>query len=148
MRVFLTTIFVCLFIVPVLSQEKEIPYTLADRDRLIQVETKMEAGFEAMDAKFEAMDDKFEAMDDKIDSNSATLNARMDRLDAKFDTFFTWGFGMVLGAIFALFGFILWDRRSTIAPVKREQEKVVETLREIGKSNETIREALKKAALW
>ena len=109
MKAILSTIFVFAFLVNGFSQEKEVSYTLADRDKLIQVETKVEA------------------LDDKIDRLDATLTARMDRMESKFDTYFTWGFGMVLGAIFALFGFILWDRCSTIAPVKWEQ-KPFETL--------------------
>ncbi len=111
------------------SQEQGIPYTLADRDRLIQVETKLEA------------------LEKKIDKLDSSVNVRIDRLEDKFDTYFTWGFGLVLGAIFALFGFIIWDRRTTIAPVKREQDKVIEALRELGKTNEQVREVLKKVAL-
>jgi len=72
----------------------------------------------------------------------------MDRMEDTFQTYFTWGFGMVLGAIFALFGFILYDRRTTVAPVKRELDKTLEALRDMGKEDTNIREALKKIALW
>ena len=119
------------------SQEQVVPYTLADRDRLIQVEVKLEA-----------LDKKIDKVEINLHARMDGLNARMDRMEDKFDTYFTWGFGMVLGAIFALFGFIIWDRRTTIAPVKREQDKLVEALRELGKTNEQVREALQKVALW
>ncbi len=115
------------------SQQQEVPYTLADRDRLIQFE-----------AKFDALNGRMDQLDKRMDQ----LDKRMDRLEDKFDTYFTWGFGMVLGAIFALFGFILYDRRTTVAPVKRELDKTLEALRELGKEDTKIREALKKVALW
>jgi septation ring formation regulator EzrA len=109
-----------------IAQQQEVPYTLADRDRMIQVEAKVDA----LSARF-----------DQIDK-------RIDRMEDKFDTYFTWGFGLVLGAIFALFGFIIFDRRTTLAPVKREQDKLLEVLKELGKEDAKIREALKKVALW
>ena len=126
-------------ILPVFSQESNqaVPYTLADRDRLIKVETKLDA-----------LEIRVDQLDNRINKLDESINKRIDRLEDKFDTYFTWGFGMVLGAIFALFGFILYDRRTTLAPVKREQDKVIETLRELGKHDTKIREALKKAALW
>ncbi len=130
-------------IVPVFAQDNNqaVPYTLADRDRLIKVETKL-------DALESRVDDLDKNLNNRIDQLDKTLNNRIDRLEDNFNTYFTWGFGMVLGAIFALFGFILYDRRTTLAPVKREQDKVIETLRELGKEDSKIREALKKAALW
>jgi hypothetical protein len=108
------------------AQQQEVPYTLADRNRMIQVEAKVDA----LSARFDQVD------------------RRIDRMEDKFDTYFTWGFGLVLGAIFALFGFIIFDRRTTLAPVKREQDKLLEVLKELGKEDAKIREALKKVALW
>jgi len=107
-------------------QQQEVPYTLADRDRMIQVETKVDA----LSARFDQVD------------------KRIDRLEDKFDTWFTRGFGLVLVTIIALFGFIIFDRRTTLAPVRREQEKLLEVLKELGKEDVKIREALKKVALW
>jgi len=108
------------------AQQQEVPYTLADRDRMIQVETKVDA----LSARFDQVD------------------KRIDRLEDKFDTWFTRGFGLVLVTIIALFGFIIFDRRTTLAPVRREQEKLLEVLKELGKEDVKIREALKKVALW
>lgn len=132
MKHLVAQLLVLILILPVFSQEsnQSVPYTLADRDRLIKVETKLDA------------------LEMRVDKLDESLNERIDRLEDNFNTYFTWGFGMVLGAIFALFGFILYDRRTTLAPVKREQDKVIETLRELGKNDTKIRDALKKAALW
>ena len=139
MKRFIIQIVLFILIVPVFSQESNqaVPYTLADRDRLIKVEKKLDALEIRVDKLDESLNKRIDGLEDKI-----------NRLEDKFDTYFTWGFGMVLGAIFALFGFILYDRRTTLAPVKREQDKVIETLRELGKHDTRIRDALKKAALW
>jgi hypothetical protein len=124
-KLFILAIFFAFSFISI-AQQQEVPYTLADRDRMIQVEAKVDA----LSARF-----------DQIDK-------RIDRMEDKFDTYFTWGFGLVLGAIFALFGFIIFDRRRTLAPVKREQDKILEVLKELGKEDAKIREALKKMALW
>jgi hypothetical protein len=36
-------------------------------------------------------------------------------LEDKFDTCFLWGFGLVLMSVFGLIGFIIYDRRTTLA---------------------------------
>lgn len=123
------------------GQTQEVPYTLADRDKMIQIEAKLD-GLTRDINKVE------QSLNNKIDNADANLNKRMDRLEDKFDTYFTWGFGMVLAGIFGLFGFIIYDRRSVITPVKREQDKMLEALRMLAKEDTKIREALKKAALW
>jgi len=126
------------------SQQVEVPYTLADRDRLIQVEAKVDA----LNLRIDQLEKRIDQLDNRIDQVEQGLNNRIDRLEDKFDTYFTWGFGLVLGAIFALFGFIIYDRRTTLAPVKREQDKILEALRTLGKDDIKLQEALKKVALW
>jgi hypothetical protein len=122
------------FALPVISQQQQpTPYTMADRDRLIQVE-----------AQVSSLNQRFDDMNNRFDD----MNNRLDRLEDKFDTYFTWGFGLVLGAIFALMGFVIWDRRTTLSPVVQQQERILLALKEMSKDNSTIREALKKAALY
>ncbi len=130
-KVFLVTILMVINTTVLHAQEQqEVPYTLADRDRLIQVETKQDA------------------LSDRLDKFEENINNRIDRLEDKFDTYFTWGFGLVLAGLFALFGFIIYDRRTAITPVKREQDKMLEALKTLAKEDAKIKEALKKAALW
>ncbi len=154
MKRLLIPVFIIFFVITAFSQENNqaVPYTLADRDRLIKVETKLDALESRVDDLNKNLNNRIDQLDknlnNRVDQLDKNLNNRIDRLEDKFDTYFTWGFGMVLGAIFALFGFILYDRRTTLAPVKREQDKLIESLRELGKEDSKIREALKKAALW
>ncbi|MBC8485512.1 MAG: hypothetical protein H8D45_05670 [Bacteroidetes bacterium] len=142
MKRFIISIVFLISVITVIAQDnyQAVPYTLADRDRLI----KVEANVEALEKRIDQMD---QSLNNRIDQVEQSLGNRIDRLEDKFDTYFTWGFGLVLGAIFALFGFIIYDRRTTLAPVKREQDKVIEVLKELSKKDSNIREALKKVAL-
>ncbi len=153
MKRFIISIVFLISVITVIAQDnyQAVPYTLADRDRLIKVEANVEALEKRIDQMDQSLNNRIDQMDqslnNRIDQVEQSLGNRIDRLEDKFDTYFTWGFGLVLGAIFALFGFIIYDRRTTLAPVKREQDKVIEVLKELSKKDSNIREALKKVTL-
>ena len=108
------------------EQQVVVPYTLADRDRAIRTEARIES----MEAR----------MND--------LQAQMISLQTKFDSYFMWGFGMVLMSIFGLVGFIIYDRRTTLAPVEGKTERIIKALRERAEKDPVLMEALKNTALW
>ena len=89
MKKLLILVFVLLFSGILKAQEQQIPYNQNDRDRMVRVETKVEA-----------------------------MQSQINRLEDKFDSYFMWGFGLVLMSIFGLIGFIIYDRRTTLAPVE------------------------------
>ena len=136
-----------LFNIALISKAKEtvVPYTLEDRDRLIRVEAEqkslrnemislrneMNARFESIDKRFESMDKRFESMDKRFES--------MERQFADLKTFLYWGFGVLFTFMAALMGFVLWDRRTVLAPVQKKTEMVE-------KNNEKIIEALQTLA--
>jgi hypothetical protein len=124
------------------AQEQQIvvPYTLADRDRAIRTEARLET----LDAKFGTIDQRFDAIDKRFDA----MEKRMDRMEDKFDSYFMWGFGLVLMSIFGLIGFIVYDRRTTLAPVENKTERILKALQEAAEKDTVLREALKKTALW
>lgn len=120
MRVVLNTVFVILFLVTGLkAQEQSISYTQSDRDRTVRMETQIEV-----------------------------LQSQINRMEDKFDSYFMWGFGLVLMAIFGLFGFIIYDRRTTLTPVENKTERILKALKEAAENDAGLREALKKTALW
>jgi hypothetical protein len=51
------------------------------------------------------------------------MDERFDSLNKRFDSFETLLY-FLLGAMFALFGFVLWDRGTAITPVQREQKRM------------------------
>ena len=119
MKQFLALITLLLLVFILKAQEQPIAYTQADRDRMVRVETKVEA-----------------------------MQSQINRLEDKFDSYFMWGFGLVLMSIFGLIGFIIYDRRTTLAPVENKTERILKVLREAAEKDPVIREALKRTALW
>jgi len=130
--IYFTLAFFSMLCLPAFAQEQQVvvPYTLADRDRAIRTEAKMES----LDAKVQALD--------------RDLHLQINRLEDKFDSYFMWGFGLVLMSIFGLIGFIIYDRRTTLAPVENKTERIIKALKDAAEKDPVLREALKKTALW
>ena len=104
--------------VNVFSQEQnvEVPYTLADRERLVRLEVKMDEMSKNVDYKFDEVNRRFEVID-----------KRFDKLENAF-----------YGLIYSIFGLIgvfiavlVWDRRKTLYPVQQD----VMSVREIQKED-------------
>ena len=124
-----------LYFVVAKSQTKDIPYTLDDRDRLIRVEeqiksmnVKIDAKFEEMNAKFVTIDTKFEAMDNKINKLYTLIY-------------------FVLGGVFGLIGFVIYDRKTALTPVTNDTRKLKEILHELAKNNPELKNILNKAEI-
>jgi tetrahydromethanopterin S-methyltransferase subunit G len=118
------------------SETKEVPFTLADRDRILRLEENIKRLDEKIDTKFDAQNAKFESIQKQI----SNINILMY---------------FVLGAIFSLVGFVLWDRRSTLRPVERKNReienknsKIIKILEERAKTDEKLREILKNVAIY
>ena len=75
---------VLFFSLHLIGQEQVIPYSQADRDRMVRVEAKVES------------------LDKRIDD----VHLQINRLEDKFDSYFMWGFGLVLMSIFGLIGLL------------------------------------------
>ncbi len=112
-----------------LAEIKEIPFTLDDRDRIIRTEQKVEA----LDAK----------IDSKVDGLRSEMNARFDQL---FN--FLWAIiGIFTAMMVSVFGFAFWDRKLSLAPVKSENLKTLNALRDYAEHQPKLREILKNAGL-
>ncbi len=126
------------------AQEHSIAYTQADRDRLVRVETKVEG----IEKRFDDLTLNLNSKFTDINSRFSEVNQKIDRLENKFDSYFMWGFGLVLMSIFGLIGFIIYDRRTTLAPVESKTERIIKALKEAAEKDPALREALKRTALW
>jgi len=65
-----------------------------------------------------------------------------------------WGFGVTFAGIFALIGFVIWDRRTAIAPAVRgvedlqdRQQRIEKALRELSRDNPKLAESLRNLGL-
>ena len=118
------------------AEGKEVPFTLDDRDRIIRTEQKVEA----LGQKVDALDQK---IDSKVNDLRSEMNARFDQL---FN--FLWAIiGIFTAMMVSVFGFAFWDRRLSLAPMKREEEKIKHALREYAKIQPKLAEILRNAGL-
>jgi len=118
-------ILLLLFPLLVKSEVKEIPFTLDDRDRIIRTEQKVESVKTEMVARFEAMDKRF---------------------DQLFN--FLWAIvGIFTAMMISVFGFAFWDRKLSLAPLKKEDQRIIAVLVEFSKTQPKLLESLKNAGL-
>ena len=100
---------------------KDVPYTLEDRDRLVRVETKIEQ----IDKRFEQIERRFERLE----------NVMM------------WGFGLLFTTMVGMVGFVLWDRRTALAPVARAMKEKEAEIEELKKRERLLEEAVRDYAV-
>ena len=86
----------------------EVAPRISDRE-IIESLMRLEAG---IDVIRQAIETNRQA----IETNRQTMEASRTELLG----FMKWGFGLLLTGMFILFGFILWDRQSTLKPIKDE----------------------------
>jgi hypothetical protein len=104
-----------------MAETRELPFTLDDRDRIIRTEQKVEA-----------------------------LNQRFDAMDKRFDQLFNflWAFiGIFTAMMASVFGFAFWDRKLSLAPIKMDNLKTLNALRDFAEHQPKLREILKNAGL-
>ncbi|RLC45986.1 MAG: hypothetical protein DRH57_06975 [Candidatus Cloacimonadota bacterium] len=105
-----------------------------------------EARFETIEQRFEMIDKRFETIEQRfemIDKRFEAIEKRIDRIEKRIDSLrglMLWGFGILFMGMFALVGFVLWDRRTAIAPVQRDTKYLMER-------EEKLEQALKKYAI-
>ena len=140
MKKLIILVFVLLFSGILKAQELQVvvPYTLADRDRTIRLEAKMEA----FDAKMEALESKMDSQESKMDVKFEAVNARIDYL--------FWLQGVIVALIMFMLGYTIWDRRTALQPALIQASKAEEnsrnliaTLREYAKKHANLAEILR-----
>jgi len=131
-KVILILIILCFFNGATFSYEKEVPFTQEDRDRIIRLEAKVEEGLKSVNQR----------IDD--------INKRIDELR----DFLLWGFGLLFGGMGLLIGFVLWDRRTALAPaisknkeLEEREEKLERALKKLAEKDPKVAEILKDLGL-
>jgi hypothetical protein len=110
---------------PYLVQARDVPFTQEDRDRIIRLEEGQKS------------------LQRQIDELRTALQRQID--DIK--TFLLWGFGILFTLMATLIGFVLWDRRTAMAPVIYRTERIELALKQLAIKNPEISEALRQAGL-
>ncbi|MBF0591370.1 MAG: hypothetical protein HQL02_04710 [Nitrospirae bacterium] len=141
----------------IVANASDSSFTQADRDRM----TRLEEGLKAINQR---LDDNLKAVNQKIDDGLKAVNQRIDdslkAINQKFDDLRGLMYvilsllGVILSGMFVLVGFILWDRRTTLAPVVRttreledRTERLELVLKEKAAKDPELKEALRHAGL-
>jgi uncharacterized coiled-coil DUF342 family protein len=130
-RINLILIFLGLIVINSRVWSKEVAYTLEDRDRLIRVETRLNE----MDKRIDEV---------KLEIKDVRTEIKDVRTELK--GFMTWGFGVTFAGIFSLMGFVLWDRRTALAPAVRKNKELEERGEELERWKKKADMALKELA--
>jgi exonuclease VII large subunit len=134
--------------------DRSVPFTLEDRDRILRIEQRldaMEKRFEQrfedlradMNARFEQIDKRFEQVDKRFEQQHNTIMMLI---------------GVFTAITAATIGFALWDRRTMIRPfetkvkeietnmdtLKTSNKNLIESLRELAKTDTKLAEVLKQ----
>ena len=89
----------------------------------------------------------------RIDELDKRLNSRIDGIEKRMDYLVNLIY-VVLAGMFALVGFVLWDRRSALAPairrtrdIEEREEKLERAIKEFALKNPEMKEILKSLGL-
>jgi hypothetical protein len=142
MRTIKSIICIYILILPLIlkAELNKIPFTIDDRDRIIRTEQKVEALNTKIEIKVDGLRSE---MNGKFDGLRSEMTARFDQL---FN--FLWAIiGIFTTMMVSVFGFAFWDRKLSLAPIRRENEKTLNILREYAKHQPKLLEILKNAGL-
>lgn len=159
---------------------EEISFTKEDRDRLIRLEVRLEENSKFLQKQIDEVnkslqrqiDEVNKSLQKQIDDVNKSLQKQIDEVNKSFQkqiddvnksiqkqiddlrTFMLWGFGILFGGMGLLIGFVIWDRRTAVAPVaKRQQEleerseKIEKAFKELAKHDSRVAEILKDVGL-
>jgi len=162
---------------PSLSVAVDVAPRITDRE-IVERLTRLEEGqkailqrFDAIDKRFDAIDKRFESIDkrfESIDKRFESIDKRFESIDKQFERIdsriekmghiMMWGFGLLfttmIGTTIGMIGFVLWDRRTALAPAIREskdlrekEERLEKILKEIALKDANVAEAIRHAGL-
>ncbi len=108
--------YTCILLSPLSGYAVETSPRISDRE-IIESLTRLEEGVKSNRGMIELLRDEIAALRTEMRSGNKALR---DEILG----FMKWGFGLLFSGMFILVGFILWDRRSNLKPVKDELDEL------------------------
>lgn len=144
-------------------------FTLIERrlanaeQRLTSVEqrlTSVEERLTSLEQRFTSLEQRLTGVEQRLTSveqGLGRLEQRAIGLEVQIQDLrqlFLWGFGLVFAGLFALFGFVVWDRRTALMPALRRldemrdrQQRMEETLKRYAEKVPELAEELRATGL-
>ena len=148
-----TIISICLIIIgsalPTLAVE--VAPRITDRE-IIERLTRLEEGQKAIIQRLDNLSSRLET---GLESLRKEMLAGQEALRSDLRGLMLWGFGILFTGMFALIGFVLWDRHTAIRPVKLDLDelernkvnKLIGVLRKLSADDPKVSEALRTFGL-
>jgi len=148
----------CLF--PSQAFSVEAASRITDRE-IIEKLTRLEEGQKTLAQRiddtnrrleegYKALGQRIEDTNRRIDELKQDIGQRLEELRQTL----LWGLGVTFAGMFALIGFVIWDRRSALTPTVRQiqglgerEEKLEAALREYARKTPELAESLRKMGL-
>ncbi len=116
---------------------------LTDREIVASL-VELKGGLDKLNTRFDDMNRRIEGRFDDINRRFDDMNSRFDDLKGLLY--------VILAGIFALFGFVLWDRRTALAPaikktkeLEEKEEMIEKVLRDLARQDPKVKDAMKHA---
>jgi len=158
---------VAFLVLPGTGRAVEVAPRITDRE-IIESLAAIRGDIKRLDQRFDAVDQRFKTMETQINQRfeamETQINQRFDAVDQRFEginqqiselkSFMLWGFGILFAGMFSLVGFVLWDRRTALAPavskysaLEEREEKLEKVLKEMAQTDPRAAEALRHVGL-
>jgi len=151
---------VAFLVLPGTGRAVEVAPRITDRE-IIESLAAIRGDIKRLDQRFEAMEmqinQRFEAIDQRFETMETQINQRFEGINqqiSELKSFMLWGFGILFAGMFSLVGFVLWDRRTALAPavskysaLEEREEKLEKVLKEMAQTDPRAAEALRHVGL-
>ena len=132
-----------IFLAPVSGYAVETSPRISDRE-IIESLTRLEEGVKANREMILALRNEMGSMRNEMGSMRTEILG-----------FMKWGFGLLFSGMLILVGFILWDRRSTLKPVKdeldelerRKVDRIIAAMKKLSEEDSRIAQVLRSVGL-
>ena len=124
-----------------------VPFTLGDRDRLMRNEQNIKNVRAEINGLRTEMNVRFESVQNDINGLEQKMDVKFESQQKQINMIITLLF-FLLGGMMSLIGFVIYDRRTAIKPVQRDQQKLEDALIEYSKKHPDFRDILKNAGIF
>ena len=148
-------VWACIFISPVPDvMGVESAPKISDR-KIIEFLMRLEAGIQANAVAIQSNAEAIKANREMIGTLRTEMKSDIASFRTEITGFLLWGFGLLFTGMLILVGFILWDRRSTLKPVKdeiddlkeRKVDRIIAALKKLSEDDARFAQVLRSVGL-
>ena len=147
-------LYVFIFYAPTLGYTVENSQRITDRE-IIESLIRLEEGVKTNKEMIMALRTEMGSLRTEMGSLRTEIYSGIRSLRDEVLGFLKWGFGLLFTGMLILVGFIIWDRRSTLKPVKddldrlerRKVDRLLEAMRRLSEEDSRVAQVLRSVGL-